>query len=80
MTQESHRQPKSFEEALARLDEIATALDRNDVPLAEALALCAEAASLAKYCREQLATAEGKLDKLIEAANGELSTLPLDEA
>lgn len=72
-------QPKSFEEALARLEEIALALDRNEVPLAQALALCAEAAVLTRYCRAQLADAEGKLDQLVEAANGELRITPLGD-
>lgn len=72
-------QPKSFEEALARLEEIAVALDRNEVPLAQALQLCAEAATLTKYCRAQLAAAEGRLEQLVEAANGEVRIIPLEE-
>jgi exodeoxyribonuclease VII small subunit len=72
-------QPKSFEEALARLEEIATMLDRNEVPLAEALQLCAEASLLTKECRAQLSAAEGRLEQLVEAANGELDIVPLTE-
>jgi exodeoxyribonuclease VII small subunit len=72
-------EPKSFEQALARLEEIATALDRNEVPLAEALSLCAEAAVLRDYCRQQLNEAEGKLEQLIEAANGQVQVAPLEE-
>lgn len=79
MSDDTIRQPEHFEDALARLEEIATALDRNDAPLAEALRLCAEAASLTKFCRDQLTTAEGKLEQLIEAANGDLQVVPLAE-
>lgn len=71
-------QPRSFEQALARLEEIANALDRSEVPLADALAMCAEAATLTRYCRAQLSDAEGKLEKLVELANGEIKVEPLD--
>jgi exodeoxyribonuclease VII small subunit len=64
--------PRNFEQALARLEEIAAALDRNDVPLAEALTLCAEAAELRTFCRARLNEAEGKLQQLEELANGEI--------
>ena len=71
--------PQSFEQALARLEEIANLLDRNDVPLAEALSLCAEAASLRQFCRARLSDAEGKLQQLEELANGEIRLEPLRE-
>ena len=79
MDQSSIKKPESFEEALTRLEEIALALDRNELPLAAALALCAEAASLTRFCRAQLADAEGKLEKLIAAVDGEVRTVPLHE-
>lgn len=72
-------QPQSFEAALARLEEVAVILDRNEVSLTEALQLCVEAATLTRYCREQLAAAEGKLEQLIEAANGEVTIAPMTE-
>ena len=71
--------PKSFEEALGRLEEIAGLLDRNDVPLADALHYCAEAAELMRYCRAQLAEAEGKLERLTTNDNGSLQVIPLEE-
>ena len=37
-----------------------------------------EAASLTRFCREQLAEAEGKLEQLVEAANGEVHITSLD--
>jgi exodeoxyribonuclease VII small subunit len=70
--------PLSFEAALARLEEIAALLDHNDVPLADALALCAEAATLTRACRELLAQAEGKLEQLVES-DGKATLAPLDE-
>ena len=64
--------PRTFEQALARLEEIANTLDRNDVPLDDALKLCLEAAELRKFCRARLNEAEGKLQQLEELANGEI--------
>ncbi len=70
----------SFEDALARLEEIAALLDRNEAPLKDALELCAEAAALARFCRAQLATAEGKLEQLRENSTGEVSIEPLADS
>lgn len=64
--------PQTFEQALARLEEIANTLDRSDVPLDDALKLCLEAAELRKFCRARLSEAEGKLQQLEELANGEI--------
>ncbi|MHB9129892.1 MAG: exodeoxyribonuclease VII small subunit [Armatimonadota bacterium] len=79
MDEQFTAEPQSFEQALARLEEIAALLDRNEVPLAEALELCAEAAQLTRFCRTQLSEAEGKLEQLVEAANGTTRLEPLDE-
>ena len=76
--EQQHEQPQNFEQALARLETIANLLDRSDVPLADALALSAEAAELRRYCHVRLSEAEGKLQQLEEGAGGEirLDTLP----
>lgn len=68
---------QTFEQALARLEEIANTLDRNDVPLADALALCAEAVTLRQFCHARLTEAEGKLQQLEELANGDVRLEPL---
>jgi exodeoxyribonuclease VII small subunit len=70
MTETFLPEPCSYEQAQARLEEIAALLDHPEVPLAEALALCAEAATLIRRCRELLTEAEGKLEQLVEAAGG----------
>jgi len=76
--QSSNTESISFEQALARLEEIAQLLDRSEVPLAEALNLCAEAATLTRLCRMRLNEAEGRLQQLVELANGELRVEPLE--
>ncbi len=70
--------PPNFEQALARLEEIAATLERNDVPLATALELVTEAAQLKRYCRTQLTEAEGTLERLVELADGEIRLEPLE--
>lgn len=69
--------PENFEQALARLEEIAATLERNDVPLTESLALVTEAAHLKRYCRAQLTEAEGRLEKLVELADGDIRIEPM---
>ena len=48
----------TFEEALARLEQIVDLLDDGNLPLDESLALFKEGTKLAKACRDQLAEAE----------------------
>jgi len=71
-------EPRSFEEALARLEEIAAALERTDVPLDDALALVTEAAHLKRYCRARLTDAAGALERLVELADGDIRLEPLE--
>ncbi len=72
-------EPASFEQALARLEEIARLLDHSDIPLAEALTLCSEAAALNRRCRALLTQAEGQLQQLVEAANGAMRLEPMEQ-
>jgi len=61
---------KSFEDALARLEEIVARLEAGDLPLEESLALFEEGVGLARLCQEILAAAEGRLEML--AAGGKV--------
>lgn len=78
MEEKPFPEPQNFEQALARLEEIAATLERNDVPLAESLALVTEAAHLKRYCRTQLTEAEGTLERLVELADGEIRVETLE--
>ena len=68
----------SFEERLARLEQIVTKLESGDVGLDESLKLYAEGAGLIKDCRKTLAEAEKKIAKLTEDAAGKLATEPFE--
>ncbi len=60
----------SFETTLSRLEQIASALDRDDLPLEEALLLFEEGIAKLREATRQLAEADGKVQTLIEQAQG----------
>ena len=61
----------TFEEAMARLDEIVNALERGDAPLEASLTLFEEGTALIKSCGKLLDTAEQKVVKLQKGSDGE---------
>lgn len=61
---------KTFEEALARLEEIVRALESGSVPLDQSLALFEEGTSLVKLCNQRLDDAEQKIRLLTKAPDG----------
>lgn len=58
------KQTMSFEEALARLDEIVRQLESGDMLLSDSLALYEEGTGLIKTCSKMLDQAEQKVVKL----------------
>ena len=58
------KQTISFEQALARLDEIVRHLESGDLPLSDSLTLYEEGTSLIKVCSKLLDQAEQKVVKL----------------
>lgn len=68
-----------FEQAMARLEEIVTALERGDAPLEEALALFEEGAALMKQCSTALDKAEQKVQKLLAGPKGEVTAQPMED-
>ncbi|OSI12817.1 exodeoxyribonuclease VII small subunit [Neisseria canis] len=67
--------PKSFEEALKRLETLTQAMQSSEMPLEEALAAYQEGNELVKYCQAKLAEVEQKL-QVLDA--GGLKELNLD--
>ena len=57
---------KTFEGALARLEEIVRLLESPNAPLDELLSLFEEGTGLVKQCTKQLDTAEQKIKILVE--------------
>jgi len=56
--------PKTFEDALARLEAITEAMQGSSLPLEEALAAYQEGSELVRFCQHKLAQVEQKLQVL----------------
>jgi exodeoxyribonuclease VII small subunit len=60
----SKEEPKSFEDALERLEEIVEELEGGEPPLEKAVALYEEGVGLFRYSREQLDAAQKRVEEL----------------
>ena len=60
----------SFEQALARLEEVVEELESGETPLEKAIALVEEGEKLYQLCHQQLTAAEGKVEKLVQRLGG----------
>lgn len=67
---------KTFEENMARLEQIVRAMERGDVPLEESLELFREGTALVAGCGKLLDEAELQVKKIMTDANGN----PVEEA
>ena len=68
----------TFEERLARLEAIAAELEGDGVDLARALALFEEGIETLRAAAQELATAEAKVQRLVERADGSFDVLDRD--
>lgn len=68
----------SFEQSMARLEEIVKQLEQGDAPLEDALALFEEGTKLMKKCSAQLDKAEQKVSKLLAGPDGAPVEQPFD--
>ena len=70
---------KTFEESMARLGEIVSALERGESTLEESIALFEEGTKLAAACAKQLDQAEQKVLKLSKGPDGAPVEQPFEE-
>ena len=68
----------SFEQSLARLDEIVRHLEKGDLPLKESLTLFEEGTALIKNCGTMLDDAEQQVKKHKKGENREPVELPFE--
>ncbi len=68
--------PKTFEQAMTRLEEITAKMQNSILPLEEALSAYQEGTELLAFCRQKLSAVEQQLSVL---DNGEIKELKLDE-
>ena len=66
----------SFEQQIARLEEIVADLEKGDAQLADSLALFEEGTKLIAACSKQLDQAEQQVVKLMKGADGAPVELP----
>ena len=73
----SEKQP-TFEQQIARLEEIVSALEKGDAQLADSLALFEEGTRLIAGCTAQLDQAEQQVVKLMKGPDGAPVELPFE--
>lgn len=72
------KKEKSFEEQLARLEEIVSLLERGDAQLKDSLTLFEEGTKLVGTCSALLDSAEQQVVKLQKGPDGAPQELPFD--
>ena len=75
----SARKKPTFEEAVARIEEIVNKLENEQVSLEESIKLYTEGMELSVICRQKLTEAEGKVTMLQKNFLGEYIEMPFDE-
>lgn len=68
----------SFDQALAKLEELAAQLEGGDVPLEKALEVYESAVHLFAFCRTRLDGMEQRIEQLSETLDGTLTVEPAD--
>ena len=69
---------KSFEENMARLEEIVALLEKGDAQLSQSLSLFEEGTRLAAACRTELDQAEQQVVRLMKGPDGAPVELPFE--
>lgn len=65
-----NQQNKTFEESMARLEQIVRAMERGDVALEESLKLFQEGTELVRSCQKLLDDAQLQVKKIMTAPDG----------
>ncbi|MBQ2072661.1 MAG: exodeoxyribonuclease VII small subunit [Oscillospiraceae bacterium] len=73
------RKKLSFEEAMKRLEEIVSHLEKGDIPLEESIRLFEEGSGLLAFCSSQLEEAEQKVSLLRRGDDDETEEIPFEE-
>ncbi len=68
----------SFEDALAQLEDIVGQLETGQAKLDEAIGAYERGALLKRHCEDKLKQAQARIDRIVEAADGAISTEPLE--
>ena len=66
----------TFEESLKKLDGIVSALESGNLPLEDSIKLFEEGVQLSAACKQELETAEGKVQILMKQRDGSMKSEP----
>jgi len=77
MAKQGSDKPPTFEEALAQLGQIVTAIEEGKIGLQDAVVEYEKGMKLIRHCREILDTAEGRIQQLQMAEDGKLTAGPM---
>jgi exodeoxyribonuclease VII small subunit len=78
MSPKGKKKPESFEERLARLEELVVRLEAGNLPLESAVASFEEGMALAKGLAASLDNAEKRIETLLVADDGRVTKEPFD--
>jgi exodeoxyribonuclease VII small subunit len=79
MSKKNQIAPKSFEEALAELEQILSKIEGGEVGLEESLSKYERGTFLIRHCRNVLATAEKQIELLSKSEEGGIQTEPMSD-
>ena len=79
MARKTQTPPKSFEDALAELEQILAEIEGGELGLEESLVKYERGNFLIHHCRGVLNTAEKQIELLGKSADGGLTSAPLEE-
>jgi exodeoxyribonuclease VII small subunit len=68
-----------FEESLKKLENIVDQLEKGDLTLEESLKLFEQGVKLSSSCKQELDTAEGKVQILVKQRDGSLTQEPFPD-
>ena len=80
MGKKNHVAPKSFEEALAELEQIVSQIEGGQVGLEESLVKYERGTFLIQHCRGVLNVAEKQIELLSKSADGGIETSPMEQS
>lgn len=67
----------SFEDALLRLEEAASALESGDLPLSELIKTFEDGMEYVEICQDRLQKAEATMDKVLQKEQDKIVEMPL---
>ncbi|MBI1213021.1 MAG: exodeoxyribonuclease VII small subunit [Alphaproteobacteria bacterium] len=68
----------SFEDALKQLEEIVQKLEKGQVDLEDSIKIYERGTALKAHCEAKLRDAEKRIEKIVVAPSGKVTTAPLD--